>query len=194
MSASSYPLSRTPGSDDPLVHRVRASDLQAFEELFGVYHPILFRQVWFKCRDSALADDITQETFLRVWLHRGSLWTGSSFLALLIRISGNLLKDHLKHEAVKSKHQMSVAGSASLPEDDPETASHLSLLQDAIQEAANRHLPERCRTIFVLSRIEGMDNAEIAEALQIRQKTVENHLNRALRVLRRKLASFLSEK
>ena len=92
-----------PANDESLISRVKASDVNAFETLFRTYYPLLFRQVWFRAHDADLAEDIAQETFVRVWLNRGSLKPAPSFLPLLLRIAANLLKDHFKHEAVKSK-------------------------------------------------------------------------------------------
>lgn len=176
-----------PANDESLITKVRASDITAFEALFRAYHPVLFRQVWFRAQDPDLAEDIAQETFVRVWLNRTSLRPDSSFLSLLIRISGNLLKDHFKHEAVKFKSRDSIPPPARIDGDNPEDALQLTLLQEQIQAVANRYLPDRCRLVFVLSRIDGKSNTEIAELLRISQKTVENQLNLALKVLRKKL-------
>lgn len=182
-----------PPHDESLLRQVKDSSIEAFETLFRIYHPILFRQVWFKARNGDLAEDIVQETFVRVWQKRESLKPGKSFLALLVSISANLLKDHFKHEQVKTRNKDAIPPPARMEGDDPEEAVHLSLLQSEIHDAANRFLPDRCRTIFVLSRIEDKSNEEIAELLKVSRKTVENQLNHALNVLRKKLAPLLSK-
>ena len=65
-----------------------------------------------------------------------------------------------------------------------------NLLQDRINEIVNEHLSETCRSVYVLSRVEGRKNGEIADLPQISVKSVENQLYHALKVLRRKLAPY----
>lgn len=63
-------------------------------------------------------------------------------------------------------------------------------LRQALDNAISK-LPQRCREVFVLSRFENLKNKEIAERLGITEKTVENQINKALRVLRMELKDFL---
>ena len=62
-----------------LLLRVKNSDKKAFQNLFSNYHDTLFRFVAYRVRDSDLAEDITQETFFRVWKKRSSLIPKKSF-------------------------------------------------------------------------------------------------------------------
>jgi RNA polymerase sigma-70 factor (ECF subfamily) len=63
-------------------------------------------------------------------------------------------------------------------------------LENKFREALNE-LPEQCRTVFQLSRFEDMKYREIADKLEISVKTVENHMGKALKLLRTKLVDFL---
>jgi RNA polymerase sigma-70 factor (ECF subfamily) len=63
-------------------------------------------------------------------------------------------------------------------------------LENKFREALNE-LPEQCRTVFQLSRFEDMKYKEIADKLDISVKTVENHMGKALKLLRTKLVDFL---
>ena len=80
-----------------LLLRVKNSDKKAFHNLFSNYHDTLFRFVAYRVRDSDLAEDITQETFLRVWKKRSSLIPKKSFFSLIARIATNLCYDHFRH-------------------------------------------------------------------------------------------------
>jgi RNA polymerase sigma-70 factor (ECF subfamily) len=178
-------------SEQNLLARVKASDKAAFEALFHTYQPILFRQIWYKSHDTDLAQDIVQETFVRVWQHRTSLKPTHSFLTYIVTISMNVLKDHWKREDVRLKYRDDVPRPSLSEHDHPEESLRLRLLEERITDIVNEYFPDRCRTIFILSRIDGKTNAEIAHLLHISQKTVENQLYHALKVLRRQLAEFL---
>jgi RNA polymerase sigma-19 factor, ECF subfamily len=178
-------------TDEQLLRGVKSSDREAFKTLFEKYQPILFKHTLFRLRDADLAHDIIQETFLRVWEHRTSIKPHLPFLPYLFRISGNLVRDHARHVEVRLRHDKQLE-SQSVPDgDDPENAYRKKVLEEQILRVVNNDLPEKRRTIFLLSRAEGMSNGEIAEMLDISIKTVENQLTSALKVLRRKLAAYL---
>ena len=65
------------------------------------------------------------------------------------------------------------------------------MLQEEIQRIVNERLPDKCRTIFILSRIEGKSNPEIAALLDLSVRTVENQIYRALKVLKKNLKNYL---
>ena len=92
---------------------------------------------------------------------------------------------------MRKKHQDSIATVHESVYDNPDAAYHFNALQREINEAVNKYLPQKCRQIFILSRIEGKSNREIANLLNISIKTVENQLYHALQVLRKKLEKFL---
>ena len=65
------------------------------------------------------------------------------------------------------------------------------MLQEEIQRVVNEKLPDKCRTIFILSRIEDRSNPEIAEILNLSTRTVENQIYRALKILKKNLKNYL---
>lgn len=177
--------------DRQLLERVKSSDTEAFRLLFEKYQPVLFRYVLASVRDADAAHDIVQETFLRVWNHRASLQPDLSFTAYVLRVGGNLLRDHAKHREVRTRLEASIPLAVPPSHDDPEAASHSNLLQERITEVIRTKLPQRCREVFILSRMEGMSNAEIGAALNISVKTVENQITRAQKILRKHLQQYV---
>tara|TARA_A100001037_G_C15151313_1_gene639423 strand:+ start:3539 stop:4084 length:546 start_codon:yes stop_codon:yes gene_type:complete len=174
-----------------LLQRVKNSDKVAFNQLFSDFHDTLFRFVVYRVQDADLAEDITQETFLRVWRARDSIQPKKSFFSLIARISTNLCYDHFRHLEVRHRHEDSIPEFGKSHFDDPEAVSHANILQEKIQKIVNEKLPDKCRNIFILSRIEGKSNPEIAELLDLSVRTVENQIYRALKVLKNNLKNYL---
>ena len=91
--------------DKTLLEKVKNSDKVAFKKLFFNYHDTLSRFVLYKVQDKDIAEDITQETFLRVWKTRLKLRPNKSFFSLIARISTNLCYDHFRHGEVRQRHE-----------------------------------------------------------------------------------------
>ncbi|MBT7119362.1 MAG: RNA polymerase sigma factor, partial [Candidatus Marinimicrobia bacterium] len=88
-----------------LLQGLKSSDKTAFHQLFSDFHDTLFRFVAYRVQDGDLAEDITQETFLRVWRNRESIQPEKSFFSLIARISTNLCYDHFRHMEVRHRHE-----------------------------------------------------------------------------------------
>ena len=174
-----------------LLKKVKESDKDAFQQLFSDFHDALFRFVIYRVQDSDLAEDITQETFLRVWKNRESLIPEKSFFSLIARISTNLCYDHFRHVEVRNRHENQIPEFGRSHFDDPEAVNQAEMLQEEIQRVVNEKLPDKCRTIFILSRIENRSNPEIAEILNLSTRTVENQIYRALKILKKNLKNYL---
>ena len=177
--------------EQSLLKRVRASDSFAFKELFYDFHDSLFRFTVYRVHDEDIAEDITQETFIRVWKNRKKLQPTKSFFSLIARISSNLCYDHFRHIKVRQRHKDSVPQHGDSHFDNPEAGIQADVLQAEIQRIVNAKLPEKCRIIFILSRINGMANPEIATELDLSIRTVENQIYRALKILKKNLKNYL---
>jgi RNA polymerase sigma-70 factor (family 1) len=184
---------RMPEADSRLIERLRASDHEACRLLFEKYQPVLFRSVLHSLQDADAAHDIVQETFVRMWNHRTSLQPNLPLLAYLFRISRNLVRDHAKHYSVRRRLEADVLDTLRPTENDPEKSLHLSLLEEKAVEIVRTKLPEKCREVFLLRRMEGMSVAEISERLGISTKTVENQMTRAMKILRRHLHRYIEK-
>jgi len=177
-------------TDNQLIERVRSSDREAFRLLFEKHQPVVFRYVLYNLQDVDAAHDIVQETFLRVWNHRINLKPDLPLLALLFRISKNLLRDHAKHHAVRRRFESEIPHTQQA-NDGPAEILQSNILEERLAEIVTRKLPPKCREIFLLSRTEQMSNSEIANHLGISVKTVENQITRGLRILRHHLRQYL---
>jgi RNA polymerase sigma-70 factor, ECF subfamily len=96
----------------------------------------------------------------------------------------------IKHEKIKQKHAVEEIALAPSSHDSVTHAVASSELESRIHVAMER-LPEQCRLVFKLSRFEELKYAEIAEHLEISVKTVENHMGKALKMMREQLKDYL---
>jgi len=186
--------SKSKETDASLIERIRVSDQEAFRLLFEKYQPTLFRSVLYSLRDADSAHDVVQETFVRVWDRRASLRPELPLLAYLFRISRNLVRDYAKHHEVRRRLESSIHDALQPARRDPEESLQLSILEERLAEVVTTKLPTKCQEVFLLSRMEGMSNAEISERLGISTKTVENQITRALKILRRQLHRYIGTK
>jgi len=175
-----------PQTDARLLAQVRDSDDEAFRILFERYHGILFRHVLFLTREADTAHEIVQETFVRIWDHRWGIDPGGAFAAYAFRISDNLVRDNARRNKRRERLDALVASSGPDATYDPDIALEQELLEERLRKAVEG-LPERCRSVFLLSRIEGKSNREIAGLLGTSVRTVEHQVSHALSVLRRAL-------
>ena len=174
-----------------LIQAVKEGDESAFRELFDQYHDLLFNTVYYLTRDYGLAEDLVQDTFLKLWMKRQRLKPELALFPLLTKIAKNLIQDRYKYNKVREKHRDHVQRLTQKPAATPEETHRVNALEGQIEFTVRHHLGEKCRTVFLLSRVEGLSNGEIADIMKVSKKTVENQLYIALKVLRKKCRHFL---
>ncbi len=178
-------------AEKTLIENVKHSDKDSFKKLYLQYHPVLFRFVVSRVHDEDIAEDIVQETFIRIWKIRRSLVCDKSFFSLITKISSNLSKDHFKHETVRLRHKENITELYDQQSDKPNKQLETEFLQKNILNIVHKNLPLKQRTVFLLNRIEGKNNQEIAEILNISLRTAENQLYRALKTLKKKIKRIM---
>jgi RNA polymerase sigma-70 factor (ECF subfamily) len=152
--------------------------------LFRKYQPFVFRQVFFRVRETDVAHEIVQETFVRVWEHRTALKPHLPFLALTLRISGNIIRDNARHRSTRERLEQEIPPDAPSEGDNPADILELRILEGHIADIVSTRLGDRCRAVFLLSKYEGKSQQEISRLLGISVKTVENHITHALSTIR----------
>ena len=177
-------------NEKELLQQVKKSDEGAFHTLFKHYHPFLFEHIYYQLQDNTIAQDILQESFLKIWTKRKYLKPDQSLYAFLSKISNNLIKDHYRKIKTRMKHHQYFHTFEKSQVEDPQVLMEKTELEDKIQYIVNKYIPGKTRTIFILSRIEGKSNDEISSLLNISKKTIENHLYYALKTLRKKISEL----
>ncbi len=170
--------------------QLRQTDPAAFiEQVFKTFYAPLGAVVYRVVPDREVVEDILQDVFTRLWQGLDTLPAIDSYRAYLNRMALNAA---LRYQ---QRAQRQVAWDDAPADTAPVAPNALDELHateaaDAIAAALAR-LPPQCRVVFELSRYEEMSYQQIAEALEISPKTVENQMGKALRILRRELAGVL---
>ena len=136
--------------------------------------------------DLDTAKNLVHEVFINVWQKYESLPSDTNYKSYLYTSIRNRCLNHIR----SSKKHVALEDS---PEQIQPESGGLELQELEMQvEMAINSLPEKCRIIFELSRYEELKYAEIAKKLDISVKTVEGQMTKALGILRRELARFLT--
>lgn len=171
--------------------RVSAGDRAAFDVVYSRHQARIYAYLWRIVADDALAADLRQETFIRLWQARAEWQADGSVTGFLIRVARNLAVDANRRYRVRAglREEMILELHGAIPP--PDVDLDRRERADRIQEAIAA-LPDRPREVFTLKRDVGLSYQEIAELLEISPKTVEVHMGRALRLLREALADLRS--
>ena len=166
------------------------ADEEAFMELlFRSFYQPLGNVIYRVVQDRATAEDLLQDLFLKIWNNRGALIITTTYKAYLYRAAMNTALYHLQ----KHKRQVAWDDARILEPSRNATAENLAGEEAELAVAgALEALPPQCRAVFIMSREEGMSYRQIAEALNVAPKTVENQMGKALRLLRERLSGFLA--
>lgn len=165
-------------------------DITAFEMLFRTYYQPLCHYAYSFLQDKEDAEEIVQSTFLMVWEKRETLAIRTSVKPYLYAMVRNACLNVIKHEKIKQRYAGEEIALAPRSYDGVSHAVASNELEHRIK-AAMDVLPEQCRMVFKLSRFEELKYAEIAEQLNISIKTVENHMGKALKIMREQLKDYL---
>jgi RNA polymerase sigma-70 factor (ECF subfamily) len=180
-------------SDVDLIARIRMGDEHAFDQLFRRYHRSLCLYSMRIVKSMERAEEIVQDVFLRVWLHRERLQDVQSLAGYLL----TAVRNHSLNAATRDPWSERWRGATltELQEHHAESASAdedvaAAELARAVDEAVAQ-LPPRCREVFLLRTRDRMSHAEIARTMGITPKTVENQIGHALKHLRKALADWI---
>lgn len=131
-----------------------------------------------------VAEELVQDVFLKIWEDQNALLEIKSIKAYLYRSVVNSSINYINRQRNIEKHHLQIAENVS-PEDLDLQDSHNELIVLLYDEIAL--LPEKCQRVFKMSRLEGIKYRDIAGQLGISEKTVENHMGNALKILRSRI-------
>ncbi|WP_183556747.1 RNA polymerase sigma-70 factor [Mucilaginibacter sp. SP1R1] len=171
------------------VNLINANE-DVFEQLFKKHFRELHAYAFSLLKDWDAAEEIVQGLFLKLWEKNDWVRIQTSIKSYLYKSVYHDSLNYIRRQKVQLKYQTTTAYAMKNHTDDAAGKLKLSELEQQLNNALSK-LPEKCRAIFHLSRFEELKYQEIATQLDISIKTVETHMGKALRILRREMKEFL---
>ncbi|MCK0191720.1 RNA polymerase sigma-70 factor [Arenibacter sp. F20364] len=169
-----------------LAKRLMAGDEKAYDILMNSYYQRLCAYAQSLCHDPALAEDIVQNVFVRIWVKRKKINPDFSIKSYLYKsVYNEFISQYRKNKPVLYLEKKYFEAIDVVAEIGPEELDTLIKLMNA--EIDN--LPSKCKEIFLMNKKEGLTHTEISEYLNISTKTVEGHITRAFKILTEKLGT-----
>lgn len=186
--------------DEELMAQAQGGDQEAFALLVHRYEKPLFSFLRRMTGNTADAEDVFQDTFLRVHLHRDQFRSGSPFRPWLYRIAANLSVDRLRRRkrwwwfsldapSGDNPEGLSLGDTLAARGAHADTGARTDETARALEQALAA-LPAKHRTVFLMARYEDLSYEEIAQALEIPLGTVKSRLNTAVQRLRDAMKEF----
>jgi RNA polymerase sigma-70 factor (ECF subfamily) len=170
--------------DSELLRRFANGDVDAFEALFRRFQHEVYRWAVRIVRDSGTAEDVVVEAFWRAYRARARFDPTRGFGGWMRRIATNVARDHLKaaRNLARGRSSDAVEHAEAQADSDPDVSEAVN--------GALRRLSPKLQVVAVLALVEGLPHVEIADALDVPIGTVKSRLYRAIRALRKELASM----
>lgn len=166
-----------------LIARLRDGEEAAFRAIYEQLHGRIYRFIFSLVKESAKTEELVQETFVALWLHRGNLDIEQPLYPLVYLTAKRLAIDHFRKKLLEISTKEHVIRQTVPYTNETEEAIFLADL-NRITDESIKALPAQQQTVFRLSRQEGLSYDEIAERLRISPNTVRNHMVSALKALR----------
>jgi RNA polymerase sigma-70 factor, ECF subfamily len=187
-------------TDAEVMLRVKAGDQSAFDYLVQKYRRPLVSFMYRMARNTAVAEDLAQEVFLRVYRSRQTYEASAKFTTWLYRIATNLAVNHARD----TRHERPEV-TVSLDEPDEESGTTLDVADGTItaEEALVRRermlairakveaLPERQKLAVIMHKYQQMDYKQISDVLKLSESATKSLLFRAYETLREQLKEFV---
>lgn len=164
-------------SDKELILEIRIGNKAAFKLLFKKYYRRLIDFCLYRTKDLELSKDLVQELFTKIWIIRGKLDPEKSIQAYLYKSLTNQIINHLKLSSSKNV-SLDLSHFAKYANEEEPIENRIDI------ENAIERLPNKLKTVFLLSRIEGFKYSEIAEICDLSIKAVEKRMSKAFVLLR----------
>jgi RNA polymerase sigma-70 factor (family 1) len=177
-------------TDQQLAFLLKNDDRDAYNEIYNRFKGILYRHAFSKLQSREEARDQVQELFIMLWTRRNQIESNDNLPGYLYRTLQNRILNIVAHNKLASKYMDSLKDFMNNGQIVTDHLVRESDLKASIEREVSQ-LPEKMRMVFILSRNMYLSNTEIAEKLNISEKTVRNQLYNALKILRGKFKAVI---
>ena len=165
---------------------------KTFRNRFENYYPLLCKIAYRYIPRKEECEDVVQETFISIWRKGKDDLSEKEFVSYIVTSVKNNCISYLRKQRLETIYMedmiLSPADISENENKDEEALSPEEILMDTLSV-----LPPKCKEVFLMSKLHNMKYREISEVLHISEKTVENHIGKAIKILRTlvKTNSFL---
>ena len=173
------------------IEKFISGDKRTFELIYKTYVGKVYNYISSFVSDSEMVKDITENTFLQLWNSRANVNPDGNPDGYIYTIAKNLLLKEIRRQKVFNDYaeQIVFTSEEEVDSDVEEMMSHAAIEKRIL--SLLEELPEARRRIFVMRWIKGLSNKEIAEKLEISEKTVSTQIHRTVGFLKQRLSSAL---
>lgn len=146
-------------------------------------YPAIRNYLYYKTSNVGMAEDIAQDTFIKLWENRAKI-DKRTVKSFLYTISGNLAINQLKRQQLQYKFENQAIRRVN--RESPEFSLQMKEYEEKLNQVISS-MPDGSREVFLMNRLEDLKYREIAERLGISVKAVEKRMSKALQIIREKL-------
>lgn len=166
-----------------LILRLKDGDELAFRAIYDQLHSRIYRMLFSLVKDCGQTEELVQETFVSLWLHRKKLNVSQSLYPYIYLTAKRLAIDHFRKKMTETEAWVYLKNHLEKDTNNTEEAVHAADLYEFVEKVV-KTLPKQQQRVFILSREKGWSCDEIAEHMHLSRHTVKNHLACALKTLK----------
>lgn len=179
----------------PNIELLRKGDKREFEKIYSEFAGVLYALGYQHLKSRAIAEEMVQEAFLKLWEFRLYLKPDTNIRNYLYTITRNTCLNHLRNEQIAARHINNVRFQETRLAEQSllssgQTYAEFEELRKKLGEAI-ANLPPDLREVFELNRFEGLTYKEIAIRMDLSEKAIEARISKALKILRTHLKDYL---
>lgn len=176
-------------SDEELIQEIKADNMFAFDFLYKKYCKRVYKFSYSILKSKEESENLMQDVFLNLWENRYKVEKDSSIKSYIFTITYNSAISIIRKKVRESQFIEYLKSLQEITEDPVNVELEYNELTSKLDEIINT-LPQRQKEVYLLHRLETLKYSDIAERLHISVNTVENHMSRALKTIRKKLGNY----
>lgn len=176
-------------SDERLMQEIKADNMFAFDLIYKKYSKKLYKFGYSLLKSHEETENLVQDVFLNLWENRHKVEKDSSIKSYIFAITYNSAISILRKKAMESKFVEYLKSLQIIYEKPVNMELEYTELTNKINEIVYA-LPQRQKEVYLLHKVEALKYSEIAVLLDISVNTIENHMSRALKTIRKKLGNY----
>lgn len=176
--------------EQQIIQEIRSGNKQVYKHLFELYYPALSAFAFKYLKDIDSSREIVQDLFVNIYEKRESIEVKDSLKAYLFRSTRNKCLNALRQKKTKREYHELITRNMESVADLNDQIMQVELENEIFRVVES--LPPKCKDIFIMSRVSGRTNSQIADELEISIRTVETQISKTLREIRKQLGNYLN--